>query len=598
VHGVRRQVWPVAAAGAPRGQPLAACPLLSLHAFLCTCLCDSCVGQGFGDGALLTQRRCRHRWPQHHCRRCGCVFCADCSTHRICFRYETVELTRNSSDEEEGSSDGGGGSRSDRSEAWQRDAAAPGTGSTYGSPQRVCSHCFYCSILAPLVEWVYERPVDGFAPSEDLSEAVDRLQMMTTAEASEWIGRPVLEGGSANASAEAEDLGLELPPLPTMLQWAKVLLEMDGGLAALYADVKAGRQLPDRLFWMRYFTYIREEMLWAEDEGEDDGEDFAYDEEDGYEDFGNEYEGAGPDEAEEEEWEARDQRPYLQHEGIARMNGPQDDQTSPERGSVAPLPSAPAPARAPPPQPAMAPFPLKQALKARDVDRVMEMVHDSRTANSMVDANHTLLHVAVLQNDTQLVEHLLVRRANVNAVSVHGDPPLFAAVCHGNLAMVELLVGAGANVNLPAANSRLAVQQAEMLAATAHTSEARTAVADGDVDHAAVSLFLREIYQAKAAQIGNVTADELFVRLATVWNQRRRAYAAQARASGGLRQPAATAAAGGTGVGAGPSSRRHGGRGSGSSLERRQAQLQVAQAQARQQQAKTAVLRDIARCSV
>ena len=29
----------------------------------------------------------------------------------------------------------------------------------FGSPQRVCDHCFYCSILAPLVEWAYDHPI-------------------------------------------------------------------------------------------------------------------------------------------------------------------------------------------------------------------------------------------------------------------------------------------------------------------------------------------------------------------------------------------------------------------------------------------------------
>ena len=38
--------------------------------------------------------------------------------------------------------------------------------------------------------------------------------------------------------------------------------------------------------------------------------------------------------------------------------------------------------------------------------------------------------------------------ANVNAVSVDGDPPLFASATKGHARIVKLLVEAGANINL------------------------------------------------------------------------------------------------------------------------------------------------------
>ena len=76
------------------------------------------------------------------------------------------------------------------------------------------------------------------------------------------------------------------------------------------------------------------------------------------------------------------------------------------------------------------------------------MVHDSRTANAIVDRRHTILHVAVLECNVQIVEHLISRKANVNAVSVDGDPPLFASATKGHARIVKLLVEAGANSNL------------------------------------------------------------------------------------------------------------------------------------------------------
>ena len=63
---------------------------------------------------------------------------------------------------------------------------------------------------------------------------------MTTAETADWICRPAPTSAAA-AETEAEELGVDLPPMQTLLQWEKVLLELDAGLAALYADVKASR---------------------------------------------------------------------------------------------------------------------------------------------------------------------------------------------------------------------------------------------------------------------------------------------------------------------------------------------------------------------
>jgi ankyrin repeat protein len=93
-------------------------------------------------------------------------------------------------------------------------------------------------------------------------------------------------------------------------------------------------------------------------------------------------------------------------------------------------------------------------MKDQDTERVLELVHDSRTANSILDVSKrfTLLHVAVLQGNNAVIEHLLKHGAHTDPLSVHGVTPLFAAVAKGELHAVKLLVGAGANVNMPASN--------------------------------------------------------------------------------------------------------------------------------------------------
>ena len=338
------------------------------------------------------------------------MFCAGCSTHRICFRYRATEHALGSDEDEPG-----------------------GAVDVYGSPQRVCDHCFYCSILAPLVEWAYDRPVDGLAlRCEELELAIERLSAVTTSDTADWICRP-LEGGDAEAAAldVESSLGTPLPPLSTLMQWAKVLLELDKGLAALRAQAQADHGLPEQLFWVRYFASVYDELNW--DDGDDE---YEYEYAEGEEEVeGYEYEEEYGEDCEE------------QRERAAAAPSSAPPQLPPQR------PEQPAPQQQLQPV-SIASFPLKQAMRDRDTARITELVHDSRTANSLLDVpkRFTALHVAVLQDHVRVVEHLLKLGARPDPLSVHGVTPLFAAVAKGNLCTVQRLVAAGANVNLPAGN--------------------------------------------------------------------------------------------------------------------------------------------------
>jgi len=203
-------------------------------------------------------------------------------------------------------------------------------------------------------------------------------------------------------------------------------------------------------------------------------------------------------------------------------------------------------------------------MKDQDTPRILELVHDSRTANSILDVpkRFTVLHVAVLQDNTPVIEHLLKHGAHTDPLSVHGVTPLFAAVARGKLRAVQLLIGAGANVNLPAGNGDLPVQHAEARArAELETTQGADGVGEGfepepepddgddgggdDDDgeggegtggpgaapqYAEVAQFLRAIYEEKAEEMGGgMTADALIERMALVWNQRRQKHMAVMR---------------------------------------------------------------------
>ena len=488
---------------------------------------------------------------QHHCRRCGNVFCASCSIHRICFRYQTTDVQSSDDEEEDGAPE------------VPLPDAGDDTEDVYGSPQRVCDHCFYCSILAPLVEWAYGRPMEGFSRSEELEMAVEHLTAVTTSETAEWICRPVPNGEAEAAALDVEAaLGTELPPMATLMQWAKVLLELDRGLAALCAQVKSSRLMPEPLFWVRYFASVHDELNWG---GEDDQSDEISDEDEEQDEEDEQEHELGKDEDDYEDADADDDDDdgggggqQMQHvhqlppPNVGQQHGQQRGQQRGQRRQ----------------QLAIASFPLKQAMKDQDTPRILELVHDSRTANSILDVHKrfTVLHVAVLQDNTPVIEHLLKHGAHTDPLSVHGVTPLFAAVARGKLRAVQLLIGAGANVNLPAGNGDLPVQHAEARARAeleaAHGADAvgegfepepEPELDDGDdgggddgegggggggggggadaaPQYAEVAQFLRAIYEEKAEEMGgDMTSDALIERMAMVWNQRRQKHAAAMR---------------------------------------------------------------------
>lgn len=69
--------------------------------------------------------------------------------------------------------------------------------------------------------------------------------------------------------------------------------------------------------------------------------------------------------------------------------------------------------------------------------------------NDRGDDGQTGLHYA---DNVEVMEFLISRGANIDAIDEHGRTPLYAAVKDGLLALVTFLVRAGADVNIADAN--------------------------------------------------------------------------------------------------------------------------------------------------
>ncbi len=78
-------------------------------------------------------------------------------------------------------------------------------------------------------------------------------------------------------------------------------------------------------------------------------------------------------------------------------------------------------------------------------------IQDLLTVGCPIDARDdndwTALHIAVEGLNFDILEFLLLNRANINAANVIGITPLHLAVRTGNREMIEFLISNGANVN-------------------------------------------------------------------------------------------------------------------------------------------------------
>ncbi len=100
-------------------------------------------------------------------------------------------------------------------------------------------------------------------------------------------------------------------------------------------------------------------------------------------------------------------------------------------------------------QASAAPSPLAEAAKKRDAAAVSALLKQQPALVNVAQADGTTaLHWATDHNDLAMVEMLLRAGANAKAKNRYGVTPLYSAAVNGNAAMIEMLLKAGATVDM------------------------------------------------------------------------------------------------------------------------------------------------------
>ena len=90
---------------------------------------------------------------------------------------------------------------------------------------------------------------------------------------------------------------------------------------------------------------------------------------------------------------------------------------------------------------------LLEAVKDDDAKACREALENGANVRARYNSGMTLIEMALLNNDFEMVKMLAEHGANVNAISKHGEPMLAAAIDYGDVETVKYLVEHGANVN-------------------------------------------------------------------------------------------------------------------------------------------------------
>lgn len=88
------------------------------------------------------------------------------------------------------------------------------------------------------------------------------------------------------------------------------------------------------------------------------------------------------------------------------------------------------------------------ALKSDDTGAAIALLNRGVDVNTVDSSGNTLLMLAVRENNEQLLEQLILRRARLNVRNRDGDTAVRMAAFGGKLTFVQRLVEAGAEVNM------------------------------------------------------------------------------------------------------------------------------------------------------
>ncbi|MBN9424083.1 MAG: hypothetical protein BGO63_07625 [Candidatus Accumulibacter sp. 66-26] len=91
---------------------------------------------------------------------------------------------------------------------------------------------------------------------------------------------------------------------------------------------------------------------------------------------------------------------------------------------------------------------MLSALRAGDTPAAVALLNRGVDVNTVDVEGNTLVMLAVRENNAELLEQLLLRRARLNVRNRNGDTALRLAAFDGKLPFVQRLVEAGAEVNM------------------------------------------------------------------------------------------------------------------------------------------------------
>ncbi len=93
-------------------------------------------------------------------------------------------------------------------------------------------------------------------------------------------------------------------------------------------------------------------------------------------------------------------------------------------------------------------YTIEDVVRAADMEKIKKLLDDNpKLLHSQEHWRDPLLFCAIRSGNSQVVEYLIDRGADINQVGRFEEPPLHAAAYAGNPEIVELLIRSGANVN-------------------------------------------------------------------------------------------------------------------------------------------------------
>jgi ankyrin repeat protein len=93
-------------------------------------------------------------------------------------------------------------------------------------------------------------------------------------------------------------------------------------------------------------------------------------------------------------------------------------------------------------------IPLHDAVRAKDINKVKEIVSDGFLLNTQDKADFTALHLAVRFDQYDIAEFLIKKRVSVNTYDIYGDTPLLESMRNKTDKLSKLLLCNGANKNV------------------------------------------------------------------------------------------------------------------------------------------------------